>query len=404
MRAQDAFVIRNVRVFDGDRVTQRRDVFIENGRISRVRASDPTRPPGLRAVDGTGRTLLPGFIDSHVHLSDSAALDLRQAASLGVTTVLDMWSGGRRFEQIKSLRDADAPDMASARTAGQGATAPGGHPSQMGGGSFPTLTDSGDADAFVAARFAEGSDYLKIVHDDLAPVRPKLPTLSRSTVAALVAAAHARDKLAVVHIGTEAQARAAIEAGADGLVHLFLGASMGEGFAELLARRRAFVVTTLGIVLGICGQPSGAAVMADTLLAPYVRPSMRALMTRTFGGGSTPPSCDGTLAAVRALTAKGVPLLVGTDSPAPGQAYGPSVHRELELLVGAGLTPVQALSAATAAPARAFRLTDRGRIVSGLRADLVLIDGDPTTDILHTRRIVTVWKRGVEVKRVRYSE
>jgi imidazolonepropionase-like amidohydrolase len=90
--------------------------------------------------------------------------------------------------------------------------------------------------------------------------------------------------------------------------------------------------------------------------------------------------------------------------PAPPQTYGVALHGELELLVGAGLTPVQALTAATSAPARAFRLTDRGRIAPGLRADLVLVDGDPTRDVVAARRIVTVWKRGVAVERARYDQ
>jgi imidazolonepropionase-like amidohydrolase len=70
--------------------------------------------------------------------------------------------------------------------------------------------------------------------------------------------------------------------------------------------------------------------------------------------------------------------------------------------VGAGLTPLEALRAATSTPARAFGLTDRGRIATGLRADLVLVEGDPTTDITRTRRIVAVWKRGVPAKRTTY--
>jgi imidazolonepropionase-like amidohydrolase len=96
-----------------------------------------------------------------------------------------------------------------------------------------------------------------------------------------------------------------------------------------------------------------------------------------------------------------VPVLAGTDSPAPGATYGASLHGEMELLVRAGLTPTQALMAATSAPARAFGLDDRGRIAPGLRADLLLVEGDPTADNLHTRRIVKIWKRGVEAKRLR---
>jgi imidazolonepropionase-like amidohydrolase len=108
------------------------------------------------------------------------------------------------------------------------------------------------------------------------------------------------------------------------------------------------------------------------------------------------------LASVARLREGDVPVLAGSDAPNPGTAHGISLHRELELLVRAGLSPLEALRAATSAPARAFRLSDRGRIAVGLRADLVLVDGDLTTDILATRVIRTVWKLGRAVDREAY--
>ena len=109
---------------------------------------------------------------------------------------------------------------------------------------------------------------------------------------------------------------------------------------------------------------------------------------------------DDALGAVPALHAAGVDILTGTDVSGPdpafgGMAHGASVHHELQLLVTAGLTPVQALRAATATPARGFGLTDRGRITPGARADLLLVDGDPTTTIADTLSIRAVWRRGV---------
>ena len=106
------------------------------------------------------------------------------------------------------------------------------------------------------------------------------------------------------------------------------------------------------------------------------------------------------LATVAALHAAGVDLLAGTDVSMPvpslgGLAHGASVHHELQLLVMAGLAPAEALRAATAAPARRFGLTDRGRITAGTRADLLLVDGDPTTDISATLSIRGIWRRGV---------
>jgi imidazolonepropionase-like amidohydrolase len=402
--AQATFVVRDVRLFDGERATEHRSVLVRDGAISQVGGTELAVPAGAAVIDGRGRTLLPGLIDAHVHLSDSAEADLRQSAALGVTTVLDMFSAGTRFERIKALRSADGPGMADVRTAGVGATPPGGHPTQMGGPPFPMIADSADAPAFIDARIAEGSDYIKIIYDDLKSIGMSVTKMDRRTLRGLVAAAHARGKLAVVHALTEGLARDAIEANADGLVHLFTGATVSADFAHLVASHHAFVVPTLSVVYRACGQAIGPRIANDSLLRPYISPSMRGRAALVLPAAGIATSCEGTKEAVRQLSREGVPLLAGADAPSPGTAYGASLHGELELLAGAGLTPVQALIAATSAAAKAFRLTDRGRVAPGLRADLVLVEGDPTTDVLATRRIVTVWKRGVPVTRTKYAE
>jgi hypothetical protein len=94
-----------------------------------------------------------------------------------------------------------------------------------------------------------------------------------------------------------------------------------------------------------------------------------------------------------------VTLLAGTDAGNPNTAHGASLHEELAQLVAAGLRPIEALVAATSAPARAFGLRDRGTIAKGLRADLVLVEGDPTVNIDATRAIVEIWKNGRRVDR-----
>ena len=96
----------------------------------------------------------------------------------------------------------------------------------------------------------------------------------------------------------------------------------------------------------------------------------------------------------------GVDILAGSDVSEPlpilgGLAHGASLHHELQLLVAAGLSPVEALRSATSIPARRFGLTDRGRIVPGARADLLLVNGDPLTRITDTLSIQAVWRRGV---------
>lgn len=105
--------------------------------------------------------------------------------------------------------------------------------------------------------------------------------------------------------------------------------------------------------------------------------------------------------SVQALHSAGVSILAATDA-GNFTEWGASMHRELELLVQAGLTPLEALSAATAVPAKEFHFSDRGQIAPSFRADLLLVNGDPTTDVTMTRDIVAVWKAGVRIDRGGY--
>jgi imidazolonepropionase-like amidohydrolase len=193
----------------------------------------------------------------------------------------------------------------------------------------------------------------------------------------LVDVAHARDKKAVVHVMSEQQARDAIEAHADGLAHLFIGPTVSSDFGRLVASQGAFVIPTLGVLHGICGQPNSESIVGDPLLRPYIQPQMRPMLSMSLTPGGEAKSCAGTDEAVRQLVREGVPILAGTDAPVPTQTYGASLHGELALLVGVGLSPIPALAAATSVPAHAFGLSDRGRVGPGLRADLSACEWRP---------------------------
>lgn len=394
--APGGFVVRGARVFDGIRTLGIADVLVSGGKIVAV-GRDLAVPPGTEAVAGAGRTLLPGLIDSHAHsLGDT----LRDALVFGVTTELDMFADPRWAAKVKADQAAGGRlDEADLRSAGTLATVPGGHGTEY-GFPIPTLTRPGEAQAWVDARVAEGSDYIKIVIEDGRILGRSFPTLDQATVAALVAAAHRRGKLAVVHATTLAAAREAIDAGADGLEHLFVDRLPDPGFGRFVAAHHAFVVPTLSVLKDVAGDGAGAALVRDPRLAPYIDPDNAANLERRYPErpGKTAIYAPAP-AAVRQLAAAGARILAGTDAPNSGTAHGASLHGELQLLVEAGLTPTEALAAATSAPAAAFRLADRGRIAPGLRADLVLVEGDPTADVLQTRAIVRVWKLGVAADR-----
>jgi imidazolonepropionase-like amidohydrolase len=398
--ADSPYVIRDVRVFNGETVAERQTVVIRQGEIAAVGGINIAVPAGAQEVAGEGRTLLPGLIDSHIHLPFFNPADaLQQNLAFGVTTTVVMWAAPQLVSQIKEL--ADRPDVAAALVAGTGATAPGGHPTQMDPQAMrftPTLNSPGEADAFVAARVAEGSEFIKIIFDDTSAAYARtLPTLDEATVAAIVTSAHKRDRIVVAHIGSERFARGAIAAGVDGLAHLFVGPKVSADFGRFAASRGVFVIPTLSVLYSVCGRSDGPDFLKEPDTMKFVKEQFRPLLEMPAIPSTV--SCDAAPQAIRQLVAANVPVLAGTDAPAPGLTYGASLHRELEHLVNAGLTPTAALVAATSATAKAFGMRDRGRIRTGMRADLLLVDGDPSKEIRDTRNVVAIWKRGVRVQR-----
>jgi imidazolonepropionase-like amidohydrolase len=391
--ASDALLFEDARVFDGERVL-RADVLVRGDRIVDVAADLDAAALDAARIDCAGRTLIPGLIDAHAHVR--GARDLDQAAALGVTTVLDMFNDPALIARLQSEAHA-RPGRASVLSAGVMATVPGGHGDEYGG--IPTLTRPDEAQRFVDDRIAEGSSFIKASFDDGHAFGVDLPALSPAALGAVIKAAHARGRIAVVHIGSLAGAKTALALGADGLMHVFADAAPDDEVLALARSHGAFVVPTLSILVR-AGALRGRALAIDARVAPYLPVAARASLTRASVvlPGATNDDRHA-LAAVAALDRAGVPVLVGSDASNPGVAAGATVHGELSLLVHAGLTPTAALRAATSAAADAFRLADRGRIASGARADLVLVDGDPTVDIAATRAVVGVWHAGTRVDR-----
>lgn len=377
----------DVQVFDGQQWLDGVTVLVDDATIVAVGPDLPV-PEGAERIDTAGATLLPGLIDAHTHVQ--AASQLQRALSFGVTTEIDMFTTAQLAASLRApASDHGRADLVSA---GVLATAPGGHGTEY-GIAIPTLSSPEQAAAFVDARLAEGSDFIKIVYDDGHGFGGEIPTIDEPTLRALIEAAHARDVLAVVHISAQDDALTAIEAGADGLAHLFLDQPPSAAFVSAAKEHDIFVTDTLPVLSALCDGSGGGALAEDPRLRPLLLPQERAALTKGFGRTMDLP-CDNALSAAKQLHEAGVRLLASTDTPNPGTVHGASVHHELALLVEAGLDPAAALRAATADPADVFGLADRGRIAAGMQADLLLVGGDPSVDITATRDIRGVWKAG----------
>ncbi len=389
----DAFVIVGATVFDGERF---REGHVRV--VGAIVAGFVADPGGERVVDGKGHTLLPGLIDGHAHIGETTD-HLARFASFGVTTVLDLFGPP---DLLGKLRRADQASEGLGRAslfgAGNLATAPKGHGTEY-GIPIPTLERPEEAPTFVAARRAEGSDFLKIVYDtspaDVSGKAAAMPTLSLETVRALVKAGHEQGLAVSVHTGGCDDIRAVLSTSPDVIAH---GCAMkpGDPLPKELAARGVFFNPTLAVQLRPCGMEYWIPLVADPELASRLTDEERGRLGHDRKDHDKACS-EGRLRLVGEAARAGVRLVAGPDSPNRRIPVGASLLAELDLLSLAGATIEQVLASATSNPADAYRLRDRGRIAPGLRADLLLVEGDVRgfpRAIFRTRK---VWKAGVLV-------
>lgn len=390
------FVVTGARVFDGENPLGVVDVEVADGKIASVAGQ---RPEGAELVDGSGATLLPGLIDAHTHTDEDS---LRQALAFGVTTEFDMLSIPDRMVPLRRLV-AESMDLADVRSPSVGLTHPDGHPHQLRKGEgdppWPVATRVDEVPAFVEGRIAEGADYIKVLVEDghVFGSSPLLPTLAPELVAATVREAHARGKMVLAHVMTLETTDQVVDAGIDGLTHLFFDRPHTDELIEKIAAAGLLVIPTLTVIASITGEPAGAELAKDPRVRAKLTPEWVDSLAGAFAA-SPRENFGYALGTLAALKQAGVDLLAGTDAAhlgAPGMAHGASLHDELRLLVRGGFTPVEALRAATSVSARRFSLDDRGAIKPGLRADLTLVTGDPMVTIGDTLSVQRVWRGGV---------
>ena len=353
--------IKNALVFDGHSLHKNLAVTIENGMISNFGSAIDTS--NAKIIDGNGMTLLPGLIDCHVHLDpdiEKASTLLLQLAKAGVTTALDMghFPGSVR----DGLRNRSG--IADLRFAGTYATSTGSIHSRFRDVTEANLIDEPQAAVhFVEDRIAEGADYIKIVADQPGP--------SQEVVNALVTEARKRGMLTVAHAARKGALGMAQAGKVDIVTHVPLDVPLKEAEAKLMKEEGRVCVPTL--------------VMEETMASRKIFPGLNYSAAKE---------------SVILLHKAGVHILAGTDanqSPMAAVKHGEALHRELELLVNAGLSNEEALRAATSSGAQWFRLEDRGVIAVGKRADLVLVGGNPIDNIADTKDVKRVWIGGEEI-------
>lgn len=374
-------LITNARVWDGSTVSEPRQIGIRNGLIAdAAELEDPD------IVDAGNGVLIPGLIDCHIHINDEN--DLHKMAAAGITTALGMadWP----VEKVKPLRDRVG--LTDFRSAGLPATTRDSiHSKLLPLPAKDAVHDPREAAPFVDRRIAEGSDYIKVICD--------IPGPSQEALDALVVAAHERGKLVVAHAVESAPYAMAQAAKVDVVTHAPLDIALDEDAVRKMREEGRIAVPTLVQAYAHTGPPRIWPIARIALTKPW---SFLAILQKQRQR-KVPTTYSAARESVTALHRAGVPVLAGSDGYSEAGLpwvipLGESLHRELELLVEAGMSAAEALRAATVLPAKYFNLPDRGSIEPGKRADLLLLGEDPTRDIKNTRSIQRVWCNGLEYK------
>ena len=361
--------IKNVHVFDGKAINKElAHVVIENGYIKSIGAMVPAMC--AQEYNAKGLTLLPGFIDTHIHIDSRDNCSL--AVQSGITTLVDQMC--ENTELIDSLKDPDEPIASVVSVYMPVQSQDGPMKIEALGYESPYVETKEDVHRIIDGEIAKGAVVVKLILD-VPPLTKGM--LSEELIGETVRYAHECGKLVSAHSTTVEAYRRAAKYGVDILNHIPKDEPMPQEIIDEIRAKRLVVIPTM--------------VMQEGLVQ-----NLKKVMPQRAGDFANVTD------TVRRMHSAGIKLLVGTDSNNTNALchirHGESILHEFELLHDAGLSNLEILQGVTTEAARIFGLTDRGTIEVHKRADLVLVEGDPTLDISACRNIKQVWVKGVEVK------
>lgn len=363
-----AIVGVNLIPMDRDGVIAGQTILIADGKIVAIGTANTVGvPESATRIDGTGRYALPGLIDMHVH---ARTADLPMYVSSGITSARNMW--GTSF--LRAAAHVGPAIIPTAMSPALYSASPGvdGRPASWPETRF--LEDPADADTLVANLVNEGWLFIKAYS-----------RLSLSSYDALVAAAKRHNIRVIGHVPFAVPIEHALEN--QTTIEHFTGYDRVLSGGMFGAIGWAHVDTTDGDRLARLTQQRGVwncptlAVLSNLVSSADAATQQRATRGRA--------------AFLRQLHRAGARLLAGTDAGIGLTSPGTSLHDELQMFVDAGLTPYEALSAATREAAEFLQRTDEiGTLAVGRRADILLLSANPLTDIRNTRRVAGVVLRG----------
>ncbi len=378
-------------------------IVVRDGRIVTIGpAPRVTIPAGANRTVLAGRTIIPGLINTHGHVGDTEGLDadrysadnvmrdLRTYAAYGVTSVVSL--GGDRQPSFAARDSQRTSALARSRIWVAG----------------PVVEPNSPEEArkLVADDAAMKVDVVKIrVDDTLGTTKKMAPDIYR----AVIDEAHKRGLRVAVHVFYLADAKGVMDAGADFIAHSIRDAEVDAPLVAALKARGICVSPTLMREVSTFVYETTPPFFSDPLFLAHAdkaavaalrQPASQAAMRASPSAQRYKTALEVASRNLKKLSDAGVTIAMGTDTGPPGRFQGYFELMELELMVKAGLTPRQALAAATRDGARCMKIdTEVGTLQAGKWADFVALTADPLADIANTRKIDSVWIAGNRVVR-----
>jgi imidazolonepropionase-like amidohydrolase len=411
-------LLRDVRLIDGTGAPVREHVslLLRNGRIEKI-GETMIVPKGAQVRELSGKTVMPGLISAHSHLGlmvdnaessataytrENVSAQLKQFERYGVTTIMSLGVNRDLVYELREEQRAGRLEGATIFTAGRGIGVPGGAPP------LPAAPDQiyrpatvEEARKDVDELAAHHADMVKIWVDK---VHGTMPEMTPEIYKAVIVEAHQKHVRVAAHEYALEDAKHLVADGVDVLAHSVRDKVVDDEFVHAMNQREVWYVPTFTVDESFFVYAERPAFMQTAFFQQAAGPKLMAKFDapeyaeKVNQDPQTPQHRKDFAIGqqnLKKLFDAGVHVGFGTDSGAlPGRIPGFAEHRELELMVQAGLTPMQAITAATGENAKLLHSLDRGTIAVGKRADLLVLDADPLVDIRNTRKIVAVYHDG----------
>lgn len=414
-------VIDATRIFDGESVIDNARMVISHGRVQAIGSREETEiPEGAEVVDHSERFIMPGMIGTHQHVGTVAGLDhgganysretvardLEQFQRYGVVVVNSLGLNRPLFYELRQEFRGAAHGGADLYGAGAGIGTPSGAPPEDG---MNVVDDqvtrpqtAEEAREAVRQMAGAGVDMIKIWLDDMGGSAPKMEP---EVYTAAIEEAHSHGLTAAFHIHSLEDAKAAVAAGANIIAHGVRDTDVDDEFVTMMVENNVWYIPTINLDEGEYLYAEHPEWLDDPFVTGALSEELQARIADEQWRQQAIASSDDEREAVAMnirnlgrLHDGGVSIAMGTDAQGTAmRVAGFAEHRELELMVEAGMSPVAVLQAATARGAGLMRLEDRGRLAEGYLADFLVMDADPSQDIGATRTLREVWREGVRV-------